>query len=171
MRAPRLNRPCRCGRLGSCAMALRAHHRCGGALAAQRKSSLEPDREADPGQSGHLSVGQAARIHPRGSCIPSRRPMVSALSGASSNGRLWSSWKQLITRITLQVNINVQVRMRPRLKRIGSDRGNAHAWPVFGGIDCGDASSRLCCAAAAHSTANLSCIRCRNGPCSERAVR
>jgi hypothetical protein len=33
--------------------------------------------------------------------------------------------------------------------------------PVFGGIDCGDASSRLCCAAAAHSTANLSNIsRC-----------
>ena len=28
--------------------------------------------------SGHLSVRQAARIHPRGSCIPSRRSMVSA---------------------------------------------------------------------------------------------
>src|SRR5262249_3511654 len=66
--------PCRSGRLGSCAMALLAHHRCGGTLAARRKSSLEPDREADPGQSGHLSVRQAARIHPRGSCIPSRRP-------------------------------------------------------------------------------------------------
>src|SRR5262249_56290368 len=30
----KFNLPCRCGRLGSCAMALRAHHRCGGALAA-----------------------------------------------------------------------------------------------------------------------------------------
>src|SRR5215467_13350633 len=63
-----------CRRLGSCAMAPRcrlgsytmtprAYHRWGDALAVQRASTLEPNREADPGQSGHLSVRQAARIH------------------------------------------------------------------------------------------------------------
>src|SRR5262252_5242562 len=54
-------------RLGSYAMTPRAYHRWGDALAVQRASTLEPNREADPGQSGHLSVRQAARIHPRGS--------------------------------------------------------------------------------------------------------
>src|SRR5262249_32270153 len=52
-------------RLGSYAMTPRAYHRWGDA----RASTLEPSRQADPGQSGHLSVRQAARIHPRGSCI------------------------------------------------------------------------------------------------------
>jgi len=56
---------------------------------------------------------------------------VIAAPGTSRYGRLWSSWKQLITRITLQVNINVQVRMRPGLKRIGSDGGNAHAFHLI----------------------------------------
>src|SRR5262245_1102607 len=56
-------------RLGSYAMTPRAYHRWGDALAVQRASTLELNREADPGQSGHLSVRQAASIHPHGSCI------------------------------------------------------------------------------------------------------
>jgi len=36
-------------------MTPRAYHRWGDALAVQRASTLELNREADPGQSGHLS--------------------------------------------------------------------------------------------------------------------
>src|SRR6516165_2138073 len=70
-------------RLGSYAMTPRAYHRWGDALAVQRASTLEPNREADPGQSGHLSVRQAARIHPRGSALLSRRAHTPAPSTAA----------------------------------------------------------------------------------------
>jgi hypothetical protein len=45
-------------RLGSYAMTPRAYHRWGDALALQRASTLEPNREADPGQSGHCQSGK-----------------------------------------------------------------------------------------------------------------
>jgi hypothetical protein len=39
-------------------MTPRAYHRWGDALALQRASTLEPNREADPGQSGHCQSGK-----------------------------------------------------------------------------------------------------------------
>jgi len=62
-------------RWGRGIMGRRARHRCG-SRAAQRLSTLEPDREADLGQFGRLSVQQDARIHSRGTYIPYRTPMV-----------------------------------------------------------------------------------------------
>ena len=95
-------------RLGSCSMTPRAHHRFGGALAVQRASTLEPDREGDPGQSGHRSVRQAARIQPRGSCIPSRRPRVIApcvrFRGAATMASD-AAGDNLITRVWVHVNV------------------------------------------------------------------
>jgi len=95
-------------RLGSCSMTPRAHHRFGGALAVQRASTLEPDREGDPGQSGRLSARQAARIQPRGSCIPSRRSKVIApcvrFRGAATMASD-AAGDNLITRVWVHVNV------------------------------------------------------------------
>ena len=66
-------------RWGRGIMGRRARHRCG-SRTAQRLSTLQPDREADLGQFGRLSVQQDARIHSRGTYIPYRTPMVSAPS-------------------------------------------------------------------------------------------
>jgi hypothetical protein len=48
-------------RLASYAMTPRAYHRCGHAVAVQRASTLEPNREADPGQ--WSSVSPTSRAH------------------------------------------------------------------------------------------------------------
>ena len=55
--------------------------------------------------SGHLSVRQAARIHPRGSCIPSRRPMVSAPCVSAATMASDAAGGNLITKVWVQVNV------------------------------------------------------------------
>jgi len=59
--------------------------------------------------SGHLSVRQAARIHPRGSRIPSRRSMVSApqceVQARAATVASGAAGDNLITRVWIHVNV------------------------------------------------------------------